>query len=240
MADIKNIVSFGCSWTFGDELLDHDLKSMDIDHTNRKNDKYRLENCYTGILAKEHNLIQNNFGYPGSSLQSMIWNLVWWTKNTDIEDIKSSLVLVGLTGEDRTSWFDPRHEPGFHDPTWHRHVHSTWLNTSELFFKEAKAGWRKLKKYYYAFSHSDELSQINIDTTTLMFDSIGYKYNIPVIQFNTVARKKPNNIDSFYDIDVTSLLSKENYAKNQHPNESGHKIIANEITKIINTNKLLS
>jgi len=235
MADIKNIVSFGCSWTYGDEVIDPKLEKQGYDHFHRYNDEYRQNNCFVGQLASKYNLKNYNYSYPGSSLQSMQWCLIWWLNKFPKEEIEKSLVVVGLTGESRTSWWEPEYGDNNRDDPNH-FIHSTWLEFSGPNVDE---GWFKLSKYYYAMTACDSLSQLNIDTTTTLFDGISSKYNIPVLQFNTVATMKPTNIKTFYDINVRRQMSKEHFAKGGHPNVSGHTFIANKLTEIINTNKLL-
>ena len=81
-----------------------------------QNDIYRLNHCYTGLLSSHYNALQENLSFPGSSLQSMQWNLMWWLNNHIEEYINNSLIVVGLTDESRVSWYDPNHERGRDDP----------------------------------------------------------------------------------------------------------------------------
>lgn len=228
MTDIKNLVSFGCSWTYGDELIDPKLEEEGYEFHHRFNEEYRTNNCYTGLLANHFNLTQENLSFPGSSLQSMQWALMWWLNNRSDEEIKNSIILVGLTGEDRVSWYDPNYEEG--DDGWNHYLHSTWL---EYAGPNVDTGWHELKKYHITMSACDGLSKLNYETAVRMFDGVAAKYQIPVIQFNTVARLKMNQIDTFYDLGVKETLQAEDYARGGHPNREGHKKIYNLIKKEI-------
>jgi len=179
-----NLVSFGCSWTFGDELLDPKLEAQGIPSHYTQNDEYRLNHCYTGILAKQYNLKQENLSFPGSSLQSAQWNLMWWLDNHTEDYIKDSILLVGLTNLNRTSWYNPNHNSEGDDPPWNRHLHSQWL---DFVGPNIDDGWHKLKKYYTAMSECDELGLLNYKTTVRMFDGVSARHNIPVVQFNLLA-----------------------------------------------------
>jgi len=217
--DTKNLVSFGCSWTYGDSCK------------NIERDSFR------SILAEKYNLNQINLSMPGSSLLSMQWTLSWWLNKTDVNTVKQSFFLVGLTGEGRTSWYNPKHNKHQAIQPWDKCLHSTCMEWS--YGDTIDSNWYDLNKYYYALSHSQELEKYNIDTTAIMFDAVASKYNIPILQFNTVATLKPK-VDSFYDINIKDKLTELCYPKNDgHPNELGHKFIAKYLTETIETNKLL-
>jgi len=232
---IKNVVSFGCSWTFGDELLDPELEAQGIPSHYTQNDSYRLDHCYTGIIANQNNLVQENLAFPGSSLQSMQWNLMWWLNNHTEEYIKQSIILVGLTDESRISWYDPNHERGRDDPDWNNYLHAQWLAGAG---PNVDQGWHTLYKHYIALSDCNELHQLNYETTVTTFDGISARYNIPVIQFNVLANKTCE-LSTFYNIDIRQCIS-NNYHQGGHPNEIGHSNIATEITKIIQHNNFLT
>lgn len=194
------------------------------------NNAYRFNNCYTGLLASANNMRQENLSFPGSSLQSMQWSLMWWLNNKTTKHIKESIILVGLTGEDRISWYDPEYEEG--DDEWNHYLHSTWLDYAG---PNVNDGWFKLRKHHIAMSACSELSKLNYETTVRMFDGVSARYNIPVIQFNTVATQKMNSIETFYDLDVRSTLQSDCYAPGGHPNEKGHQLIANELISVVDT-----
>jgi hypothetical protein len=231
---MKNLVSFGCSWAFGDELIDPVLEKQGIPSHYTQNDDYRLSHCYAGILATQHNLKQENLAFPGLSLQSMQWNLMWWLDNHDEDYISNSILLVGLTDESRVSWYNPNHMPGLNDPDWNRYLHAQWLNGAG---SNIDKGWHKLKKYYISMSACKELDLLNYKTTVRMFDGVSARYNIPVAQFNLLSNSF-TECNTLYDLQIRSKLKEENkhfpvYKPGGHPNELGHVIIAEALDKYI-------
>ena len=168
-------------------------------------------------------------------MQSAQWNLIWWLKNHSEEYIQSSILVVGLTNENRTSWYDPKHEKLKGDPAWNNHLHSQWLPSAG---PNVDKGWHKLYKYYVAMSDCNELHELNYHTTTTLFDGVSARYNIPVVQFNALATTKCS-LSTFYEFDILAVVG-NNYHRHGHPNEQGHQNIATELTKILNQNKLLT
>lgn len=225
---ITNIVSFGCSWAYGDEIIDPVLAEQGISYSHRYNDVYRISNCYTGLVAEHYGYTHQNLAFPGSSLQAMQWSLMWWLNNKTPIEIKESIILVGLTGEDRISWYDPNYETGNDDP-WNNYLHSTWLDYAG---PNVDRGWFDLRKHHIAMSSCDQLSQLNYETTVRMFDGVSARYDVPVIQFNTVATRTIAN-DTFYDLQIRNSLPHNCYASGGHPNENGHRIIAKKLISTI-------
>lgn len=235
--NIQNIVSFGCSWTYGDELIDPILEKQGTPSHYTENDPYRLEHCYSGLLAKHYNLQQENLSFPGSSLQAMQWNLMWWLNNHTNEYISQSMIIVGLTEEHRVSWYDPNHERASDDPPWNNYLHAQWLDGAGA---NVDKGWFKLHKYYLGLSDCTELYQLNYETTVRLFDGLSSTHNIPIIQFNAMTAMRRyqhlrDSCDTLYDIEGKAVLShKSNVYKNGgHPNEKGHQLIANSLIEVI-------
>ena len=228
---ITNIVSFGCSWTFGDELIDPELEKKGMESYYTQNDQYRLSNCYTGVLASHYGLIQENLSFPGSSMQSMQWNLMWWLDNHTDDYIKQSIILVGLTDESRISWYDPNHERGGDDPPWNNYLHAQWLDSAG---SNVNRGWFELHKHYLSMSDCDELHKMNYETTVRLFDGISARYDIPIFQFNALATTSMD-CDTLYNINGRKILSSETevFKPHGHPNERGHKIIANSLIESV-------
>jgi hypothetical protein len=189
-----------------------------------------LNHCYTGVLANHYDLSQENLAFPGASLQSMQWNLMWWLDNHTDEYINNSVLLVGLTEESRFSWYNPLHESVGNDPDWNKHQHSVWLHESS---DNIDSGWFKLHKHYLNMTACDELYDLNYKTTARIFDGIGSVYKIPVVQFNLLSQNSID-IDTLHDINTRNIL-KNHYKKHGHPTEEGHRIIANSLKEILNS-----
>lgn len=79
---IKNLVVFGCGWTWGSEL-DSQADS------------------YPAKIASANNWTLENNAEPNTSLQSMTGALQSWINRSSKEHIANSLILVGLTDEER-------------------------------------------------------------------------------------------------------------------------------------------
>jgi len=153
---------------------------------------------------------------------------MWWINNHSIDYIKNSILVVGLTDESRVSWYDPTHAKGRDDPEWNTHVHAQWLDGAGT---NVDKGWFALHKYYLSMSACHELYQLNYETTVRMFDGIGARHNIPIVQFNALANRTMD-IKTFYDFDIRAVVGND-YKKNGHPNEIGHEKISKKIVKIV-------
>ncbi len=223
-------MSFGCSWAYGDELS-KPLLTPSIDPPYIENSSHREQRRYLGLLAKHYNASYDDMSFPGSSLQTMQWNLLYWLNNNTRDCIANSILLVGLTGEERVSWYNPAHET---DSSVDKYVYSTWLNSAG---PSVDNGWFKLHKYHTAMTACKQTSKLNYETTVRLFDGISKTHNIPVIQFNTVATSQVKNVGTFHDLQLRKCLCDEHYASGGHPNEKGHQLIANKLINIINTLK---
>jgi hypothetical protein len=200
-----------------------------------ENDSYRLTHCYTGLLANRYNLAQENLAFPGFSLQAMQWNLMWWLNNHTEDYIQNSIIIVGLTEESRVSWYNPNHVSEGDDPKWNRHIHATWLKSSG---PNVDTGWRELHKHHLNMTDCDELYQLNYETTVRLFDGISSRYNIPVVQFNAMATTTTTTpCTTLYEYDSRHMLTSATdvYKPMGHPNEKGHKLIANDLISVIDT-----
>ena len=78
---IKNLVSFGCSWTYGSELEDPIAQS------------------YPAKIAAHYGWTLENRAVPKSELHHMLNNFDDWITHSSEEHIAESLVLIGLTHE---------------------------------------------------------------------------------------------------------------------------------------------
>lgn len=153
---------------------------------------------------------------------------MWWLNNQSDDYIRQSMIVVGLTDESRTSWYDPYHERVGDDPPWNNYMHAQWLNGAG---PNVNPEWFNLHKSYLSMSACDELYNLNYDTTVHLFDGVSARYNIPVVQFNAIAKNK-SKVNTFYDFDIRALVN-NNYKQYGHPNENGHQLIAKKIIKYI-------
>jgi len=232
--NIKKLAVFGDSWVYGDELVDPAHPEWECcDHYN--ND-YRLNHSFGGLLAKELGVPYENYGHPGGSLQSTIWTFLWFLENTDWSD---TVCVVGLTGPDRQTWFNPEHEHMGDDPEWNKFIHSTWVNFGSSVIPKV---WQDFGKQYLTLSHDNQLSLYNYQQAVYFFDGIAKTKNIPLIQFNLY---DPGTVISgcdtllWPDQNMQKRLldrpdEKQIHAPGHHPNENGHQIISKELLSEVN------
>ena len=99
---IKNIVSFGCSWPHGIELIDPQLKENGILSDDPANDTYRLLNSYPGLIASHYGWTLDDRTKTDTRLPYMLVDFSDWLAESSIGDQMQSLVLIGLTHETGT------------------------------------------------------------------------------------------------------------------------------------------
>lgn len=99
---IKNIVSFGCSWPHGTELIDPDLTSAD----EQLNEPYRLAHSYPGLIAAHYGWTLDDHTEVNKTLPSMLEDFTEWLLDASVGDQLQSLVLINLTRESVTGAVD--------------------------------------------------------------------------------------------------------------------------------------
>jgi len=126
--DIKRIVAFGCSFTAGTEILDYQLNPYFVDLKNKldayqwweklKEDieqmefqmelrKKELNHSWAAHLAIQLGVDFINFAEPGNSNEKMYWQIEQKLESGEITN--DDLVLVGLTGAQRSMFFSSDH-----------------------------------------------------------------------------------------------------------------------------------
>jgi hypothetical protein len=237
---IKRVIAFGCSWTYGDELIDPQFRHLNEtefrDHYD-ENKPWRLANCYAGLVADHYGLELENCAFPGSSLESMRWTMNWMMQNRN--DLEDTLWLVGLTNATRISWFNPLHQVSQKDPSWNRHLHSTWLTQPN---PDIDDNWFQLQKLWLGMSYHREWADYNHKMTVNLFDYAQQRTGATVIQFNvlpnnyqTTAPTFLYNNSSWQEILISKRkeLDIEPFASGGHPNEKGHEIISKHLLEHI-------
>lgn len=222
------LITFGDSWTFGDELFDSALAQLPNAYcAMSENDEYRLARCWGGLVARELGLNFENYGFNGMSLQSMVWTATWCMDNIDLSN---SIVIVGLTNDLRTSWYDSSRVDNVRP--WNTHIHSCWNPQQDP--------WRTITKLHVENSHSQELNRKNRQQAVMFFDSLAHRYQIPVLQFDCY-----RNQTNFYSQNhvwpgqCAKDWIDDNCAPGNHPTESGHILISNKLTSWIKSVKLM-
>lgn len=234
----KKIVAFGDSWVWGDELLDPALSHRDRACASlSENNHYRQSNCFLGLLGQHYQVGTENFGIAGGSLQTTVWNYIWWRSHETVP-LSDCLVLVGLTGAHRLSWYNPDHQVCDNDPEWNRYVHSTWIHTN-CYNNE----WQNLIKQTAVLADSKQANQLNYIQTVDYFagqQSLGVTAGI--VQFNTLDAPCHHAVSNLIWPDSclrTMLNTQPNnsdlLAPHGHPSEQGHQLIAQLLISYIDS-----
>jgi hypothetical protein len=247
---IKRIIALGCSWTYGDELIDPQFRHInhlvvdDFKDHYEENNPWRLSHCYAGLVADHYGLEFENCAFPGASLESMRWTCNYIMQH--YANLDETLWLVGLTDATRISWFNPQHEVSMKDPPWNRHVHSTWLAALNPDIDKA---WFELQKLWVAMSYHRKWADYNHKLTVNLFDYVQYRTGATVLQFNvlpnvfgTSAPTLLYNDSSWHQIlsDKQKTESIEPFASGGHPNEKGHEIISKHLIEHIKYANILA
>ncbi len=229
------IVAFGDSWIYGDELLDPQLLAQDPKaHTCFvQNDAYRLAHCFAGVLAQRLGAELDNFGFPGSSMQSAVWNLLWWLDNRDPS--QRCLVLFGLTEANRTSFYNPEHRSFSNDPPWNRHVHSAWVHAGA---SAVPREWHKMVQQHWTLTDCPQTRQLNYQQTVMSVDGIALRQGLDLVMFNIMPPPRSVTVPSLAwpDQDLDRWLTSRGEGlrcADGHPNELGHVMIADLLQKHI-------
>ena len=226
---LEKIVAFGDSFVWGDELLDPRLAQNIAAHpVMQDNTIYRESHCFLGLLGANYSRPTENFGWPGASLQSMIWTYLWWMQNESVP-LDRCLVLVGLTESWRMSFFNPRHTGHGNDPPWNRFKHATWF-TDQSNDKD----WTDMYKRYLLLTDCTALHRLNLLQALLFFHGQRQQHSA-LFQFKTMASVETGREDLLLwpESDLASTLKKfgtdRMLCQKGHPNEQGHRLIADRL-----------
>ena len=236
----EKIVGFGDSWMWGDELLNPSLIDHPWAHASLYlNTPYRERHCFLGVLATHYHVPWENYGIPGGSHQSSIWNLLWWLEHEP--NPEKCLVLVGHTESNRTSFYNPNHVVYPNDPPWNRYVHSAWIHANSDAIKEE---WKDMAKRHTVLTQCPQLAQLAYQQVMTMFDGASLRHGFGLIQFDVAS--PPCRVDVPTKIEFSNNLSsffanhpdRQNLqCPNRHPNLAGHELIAKmlqpEIDRVI-------
>jgi hypothetical protein len=235
----KKIVGFGDSWMWGDELLNPALVDRPDAHPILdENTHYRETNCFLGQVGLHYGVPVENFGIAGGSLQSTLWNYIWWTQNTQ-DNIDDCVVLIAHTGSWRQSFYNSNHISYSNDPPWNRYVHGAWVMSGANCYDQP---WSQSVREILTLTQCNELNVLNYLQSVMFFEGQSVLHGNNVLQFCSA--------DPPLEIQVQNLIwpstslatiikqQPDNHkllAKNRHPNESGHKLITQLLIDQINS-----
>lgn len=229
----RQIVGFGDSWVWGDELLDPKLQNTDDAFcSSRRNVVYRESHCFLGLLGQHYQVPVLNLSWPGSSLQSTIWSYLWWLNNH--VDTKDTLVLVAHTVSSRHSFYNPEHRSFSNDPPWNKFVHDSWVHSSQGSHSDT---WVDMIKLHTVLTDCVELHKLKYQQSVLFFEGQNTSKIAGLVQFCSLT--PPTVIDTssliWPDSSLDQMLpcTNEFRYKGGHPNEFGHQLIQKHLISAI-------
>ena len=207
------LVGFGCSFTYGSELVD--LKVGTEFH--RGNTPYREQSVWLGQLAKLFDCGYDNRAEPACSNYAISQLFYDWFQSRDIQE--KCVVCVGWTEPDRMRWWDDG---------W---VHSGFIsNDVEKRFRRSFKDW---------IAHPNRNNNLT-NQAKLFVNSVCQINNIDIIQFDALPNTVENNYSNYFckGLSMQQVLLKEEelreetyFAEGGHPNEQGHKWFAKRLRK---------
>jgi hypothetical protein len=115
-------------------------------------------------------------------------------------------------------------------------VHSIWISEDfDIRGEEERMDyWRELHKLHYTLSDCPAWRDTNFSTVVRAFDGAAARYNIPMLQFKVLTRnhklKVPTLIESSSALEMLVIRDKPRkdplFKPGQHPNEKGHRVLA--------------
>jgi hypothetical protein len=198
------LVGFGCSFTYGSELVDPDIDPADY----WANTRYRESNVWLGQLSKLLGATWDNRAEPANSNYAIQYQFAdWFNNNRDPSE--SAVVCVAWSEPQRFSWLDK---------TW---THNGTVRDDQKFLHSRK-DWIA----------SDVDHNYWTDAAKLFVNSVCKLHKIPILQFNALGAHKPAVYDNYFldGLTMQSVLKDAQqsddrldlFASGRHPNEAGH------------------
>lgn len=196
------LVGFGCSFTYGSELVDPEV-GEEFHHANTR---YRERNVWLGQLASMMNCTWDNRGEPGNSNYAIQYQFAdWFLNNRNPEE--KVVVCVAWSEFNRFSWYSD---------SWQH------IGFSSSKFLRSKKEWVANCEHKEQFTRAAKLY------VNLACQAAG----IPILQFNALGLHScetyPNyfmngdSMDSYLQAAMKSDSRLDLVAKGLHPNEAGH------------------
>ena len=198
------LVGFGCSFTYGTELVNPDIDLND----HWANVRYRESNVWLGQLAELLDATWDNRAEPANSNYAIQYQFADWFNNNRDPD-ETVAVCIGWSEPQRFSWLDD---------SW---VHNSTVRNDEKFLHSRKD---------WIISNVDH--SYWTDAAKLFVNSVCKLHNIPMLQFNALGVHKSTQYDNYFldGLTMESVLKDAQrgdsrldlFASGGHPNEAGH------------------
>jgi hypothetical protein len=200
------LVGFGCSFTYGSELVDPNIDPND----HWANNRYRNEHSWLGRLANKFGCVYDNLSQPANSNFAISYQVANYIQNSR-NDKEHIVICVGWSDHNRMSWYSDH-----------------WMHNG---FVTSKDIWANTKKEWLVNS-TDDSNHLYTNTAKLFVNSICNFYNIPILQFNALGDHSTTVYENYFN-DGGSMNFMLNSAEQEdsrlnlfasggHPNESGH------------------
>ena len=219
------LVGFGCSFTYGSELVNPDLDFQDADF-HHMNTRYRQRHCWLGCLANKLGATFDNRAEPANSNYAIQYQFADWFNNNR-NPSERVVVCVAWTDIARFSWLDE---------SW---VHNGNARKFGQKFLHSRKDW--------ITSNVDH--QYWTDAAKLFVNSVCKLHNIPIIQFNSIGAHTTTNyagyfVDGSTMEDILKQAQSEDdreqlFANGGHPSEAGHVWFTKRLTEFAKEHILL-
>jgi len=211
------LVGFGCSFTYGSELIDPALEG--VYHSNTEsytwdqhhvNTRYRESSVWLGQLAKRLNAACDNRAEPANSNFAIAQQVADYFINSRNPNEKI-VVCVGWSERTRMSWYGKR---------W---VHNGFANDEHDWSRSARE---------WVLNSNNASHDMFTQNAMLMVNSICNANNVQILQFNALGNHKSTTYPNYFlaGASMDSMLKRamqddprlDLIASGGHPNVAGH------------------
>lgn len=200
------LVGFGCSFTYGSELVDPEIGN----ELHHENTRYRERNVWLGRLANKLDVPWDNLAEPANSNFAIAQQVADYFLNTRNSNEKI-VICIGWTARTRMSWYSDR-----------------WTHNG---FAGGEHGWARSAREWVVNSNSASHDMFT-HNAKLMVNSICSANNVPILQFNALGDHKSTNYPNYFidGVSMDSMIKRamqddprlDLVASDGHPNEAGH------------------
>ena len=229
------LVGFGCSFTYGSELIDPEL----IDHydsttqtlvwdRHHLNTRYRNNNVWLGKLATSLSYKFDNLAQPANSNFAIAQQVSNYFLNV-YEPQDKVIICIGWTEKTRMSWY----------------TKNTWTHNG---FAGDKNAWPQSLREWVIKSDKESYNMYT-ENAKLIVNSICKSKNIPIIQFNALGNHNTTQYPNYFmdGFSMDSMLKRAMQdddrlnlvAEGGHPNESGHEYFTIRLTEFVKSNIII-
>jgi len=211
------LVGFGCSFTYGSELIDPELEDVYHNDTesytwdrHHANTRYRESNVWLGQLAKSLDATWDNRAEPANSNFAIAQQVADYFINLRNPNEKI-VVCVGWSERTRMSWYGKR---------W---VHNGFANDEHDWSRSARE---------WVLNSNNASHDMFTQNAMLMVNSICNANNVQILQFNALGNHKSTTYPNYFlgGASMDSMLKRamqddprlDLVASGGHPNAAGH------------------